>query len=93
MKLSTSNCLFSSCCTVTQNSAAIKDAVSKSKLAVIQSINLFCIKTFINSGKGTHIFSENSFTVIFWSITISCFFFKVPEVVACFGFLTTCGCT
>jgi hypothetical protein len=37
---------------------------------------------FITSGKGTQIFSENSFTVIFSSIVTSVFFTRFAEVVA-----------
>jgi hypothetical protein len=46
------------------------------------------IITFISSGNGTHVFSENSFTVIILLIVISAFFFKFVETVAClFGFV------
>lgn len=39
---------------------------------------------FISSGKVTHIFSENSFTLIESVITISTFLISVPDVAASF---------
>ena len=36
------------------------------------------------SGSGTHIFSENSFTVMLSLMMISCFFTRLPETPASF---------
>jgi hypothetical protein len=73
----------------THKSAAIKQAVSKSREEVIPVNILFSNNFFITSGKGIHIFSENSFTVIFSFTSTSCFFIKLAEVVAIFSFFTT----
>jgi hypothetical protein len=81
MKLSISNCA-SFFFTSTQNSAPINDAVSKSSDELIHVIILFSMSFFIISTRVTHIFSENSFRVIFSSIYNSDFFTKFAEVVA-----------
>jgi hypothetical protein len=71
--------------TVTQNSSHIKLAVSKSIEEVTQAIILFVNNVLISSHNGTHIFSENSFTVILFHIKISCFFTRVADAFCCFG--------
>jgi hypothetical protein len=73
MKLCTSNAA-SFFFKATHNSSAINEAVSKSRLAFNQVMIPFPISFFITSGRGTHIFSENSFTVICSSIVTSVFF-------------------
>jgi hypothetical protein len=76
---------------ITHRSAHIKEAVSKSIEEVIHVIILFSINFFIISGSGTHIFSENSFIVIFSSISTSFFLIRFAEVVAIFSlFINSC---
>lgn len=52
---------------------------------------MFAISTFITSGSGTHIFSENSFTTIVSPIVIVHFFFKESETLYTFSFFTISG--
>jgi hypothetical protein len=68
--------------TSTPNSAQISEAVSKSNDELIHVMILFSISFFIISTRETHIFSENSFTVILSSINNSDFLTKLADVVA-----------
>ena len=79
---------FSSLFTLTPNSSAIKAAVSKSIVHVIQTKILFCINFLITSLAGIPIFSENSLTVIVSGNTTSSFFFNVSETFCSFGFFS-----
>ena len=71
--------------TLTSNSVAMSIAVSKSRFACAQIKILFESNTFMTSGSGTPIFSENSFTVIESLIVMTVFFFKLSETLYAFS--------
>lgn len=77
---------------VTPNSSQINWAVSKSILAWAATIILFIKRTFITSGRGTHIFSENSFTVIVSHKVIVSFFLRLSDTLYVFGLLDLVCC-
>jgi hypothetical protein len=82
--MSSIDILQASLFTFTPNSSQIRAAVSKSMVELIFTMILFAMNFFINSGNVTHIFSENSFTLIESPRIISCFLISVPEVAASF---------
>ena len=76
--------------TLTIKSSAKSAIVSKSTELFIPTGIQFKIKTLIISFAGTHIFSDNSFTLTLSQIIILSFFFNVSET---FNFLSTfLGC-
>ena len=83
--------VFSFFLTSTLNSPAINAAVSKSNDAVTHFIILFSNNFFMTSCKGTHIFSENSLTVMFGLMVISCFLTKFSEAAAALWILGAAG--